>query len=121
MVKKGNYERRDKNMNVNENTNTNTGSVSNANMAANGNQNGNRPVNHRQARENAQRPRVSFQSGRENTQRPRENSQFRNFHTPHRHVGRTKSEETVEDIKTDIQRIEKEIELEIKEIRSLKL
>jgi len=35
--------------------------------------------------------------------------------------GRVKSEETIEDIRTDIARIEKEIELELKEIRSLRL
>jgi len=34
---------------------------------------------------------------------------------------RVKSEETIEDIRTDIARIEKEIELELKEIRSLRL
>jgi hypothetical protein len=34
---------------------------------------------------------------------------------------RNKSEETIEDIKQDIIRLEKEIDLEIKEIRSLKL
>jgi len=34
---------------------------------------------------------------------------------------RNRAEETIEDIKRDIMRIEKEIELEIKEIRSLKL
>lgn len=40
-----------------------------------------------------------------------------------RHTGNYKSraEETIDDIKQDIIRIEKEIELEIKEIRSLKL
>jgi len=32
-----------------------------------------------------------------------------------------KAEETIDDIKTDILRIEKEIELELKEIRSLRL
>lgn len=38
-----------------------------------------------------------------------------------RDSGRTKTEETVEDIKSDIMRIEKEIMLEIKEIKGLKL
>lgn len=39
----------------------------------------------------------------------------------YRNSGRARAEETVEDIKSDIVRIEKEIMLEIKEIRGLKL
>jgi len=38
-----------------------------------------------------------------------------------RFVRKVKSEETVDDIRVDIERIEKEIKLEIEEIRSLKL
>lgn len=37
-----------------------------------------------------------------------------------RHTHKSREEETIEDIKRDIERIEKEIELEIKEIRSMK-
>ena len=37
------------------------------------------------------------------------------------HIPQVKAEETIEDVKTDILRIEKEIELEIREIQSLKL
>ncbi len=40
--------------------------------------------------------------------------------TRHQAVQRVKAEETIDDIKQDIIRLEKEIELEIKEIRSLK-
>lgn len=66
------------------------------------------------------------QNNREN-QRPknfyRENQQRQNFQsqqTP-RYSNRVKPVETVEDIQIDIQRIEKEIELEIKEIKSMRL
>jgi hypothetical protein len=38
----------------------------------------------------------------------------------HQNVQKSRAEETIEDIKQDIIRLEKEIELEIKEIRSLK-
>jgi CCR4-NOT transcriptional regulation complex NOT5 subunit len=41
--------------------------------------------------------------------------------TQSRYRNRVKAEETIDDIKEDIVRIEKEIELEMKEIRSLKL
>lgn len=65
----------------------------------------------------------------------RDNSQNRNYNrdnaskhgSPSSHSGqqrynnKVKTEETIEDIRVDISRIEKEIELEIKEIRSLKL
>lgn len=44
-----------------------------------------------------------------------------NVPAPRYNNSRNRSEETVEDIKEDILRLEKEIELEIKEIRSLKL
>ena len=44
-----------------------------------------------------------------------------NQHSEQKYNNRAKAEETVEDIREDIARIEKEIELEIKEIRSLKL
>lgn len=54
--------------------------------------------------------------GRDNSRQP---------HAGHpsqgRYNNRVKAEETVEDIKADIHRIEKEIQLEIKEIKSLKL
>lgn len=57
---------------------------------------------------------------RENTRETREN---REQYRPHyqRTVIKPQAEETVEDIATDITRIEKEIELELKEIRSMKL
>ena len=45
----------------------------------------------------------------------------RGRHSQSAHALRIKAEETLEDIKTDIVRIEKEIDLEIKEIQSLKL
>lgn len=46
---------------------------------------------------------------------------YSNYHSAPRYNNRIKTEETVDDIKEDIIRIEKEIDLEIKEIRSLKL
>lgn len=68
------------------------------------------------------------------TNRDRENAPVKNFHregtprqnhpnqgSPSRHINRIRAEETVDDIKTDIVRIEKEIELEIKEIKSMRL
>ena len=45
----------------------------------------------------------------------------RGRHSQAVHAHRIKLEETLEDIKTDIVRIEKEIGLEIKEIQNLKL
>ena len=45
----------------------------------------------------------------------------RGRHQPPSHVKKIKAEETLDDIKLDISRIEKEIELEILEIQSLKL
>lgn len=52
---------------------------------------------------------------RDNQQRQHSQTQGPRFST------RNRAEETIDDIKEDIVRIEKEIELEIKEIRSLKL
>lgn len=53
----------------------------------------------------------------------KENASRHNYNNNHssRGNGRVKTEETIEDIRTDIARIEKEIELELKEIRSLRL
>ena len=53
-------------------------------------------------------PRRMHQSGQSQPQVPR-------------HHTRIKVEETVDDIKADITRLEKEIDLEIKEIKSLRL
>lgn len=53
----------------------------------------------------------------------RENTYGQTYSTQNpssRYIPKLKTEETVEDIKTDILRIEKEIELELKEIRSLR-
>lgn len=50
---------------------------------------------------------------------PRQN--FSNQNSPPRYINRIRAEETVEDIRRDISRIEKEIELEIKEIKSLRM
>ena len=44
-----------------------------------------------------------------------------NYHGPRREKQNVKVEETVDDIRQDLKRIEKEIELEIKEIGALKL
>jgi hypothetical protein len=52
---------------------------------------------------------------RDNQPRQHQQSSGPRFNT------RNRAEETIDDIKEDITRIEKEIELEIKEIRSLKL
>ena len=53
------------------------------------------------------------------------NAYFRQNHSnqfsEQKYNNRVKTEETVDDIREDIARIEKEIDLEIKEIRSLKL
>lgn len=64
--------------------------------------------------------------GRENTQIRsfnKDNSMKQNYsnHSSPPRCGRAKEDETVEDIREDIARIEKEIKLELKEIRSLKL
>jgi hypothetical protein len=66
-------------------------------------------------------------SNRENTpgKAPSKSSYFRQNHSnqysTQKYNSRIRTEETVDDIKEDIARIEKEIDLEIKEIRSLKL
>jgi hypothetical protein len=135
MVRKKEYEDRGKNMNGNENTkpNTNVNTNANVNVNANASQNGQKGYGQRPPREQGQ-PRENLQHTRDNSQHPRENSQYRSFHREnsagqgyshqspsHRHVSRSKSEETADDIRTDILRIEKEIDLEIMEIKSLKL
>lgn len=81
------------------------------------------------------------QQARENGQQPRESGQQRSYYRdrvrdndkdvqPRQHTAasagrygalRNRAEETIDDIKLDIIRLEKEIELEIKEIKSLKL
>lgn len=86
-------------------------------------------------------PRVHEQQPRENGQQPRESGQQRGYYRdrvrdndkdaqPRQHTAvsagrygalRNRAEETIDDIKLDITRLEKEIDLEIKEIRSLKL
>ncbi|MCX7841553.1 MAG: hypothetical protein N2489_00570 [Clostridia bacterium] len=60
---------------------------------------------------------------RNNYMREKDNSHRNNFHNnpPQRYGNKSKAEETAEDIKADILRIEKEIDLEIKEIKSLRL
>jgi hypothetical protein len=57
----------------------------------------------------------------------RDNSRQKGYHRDkgknygrYAHTGKSREEETIDDIKRDILRIEKEIELEIKEIRSMK-
>jgi len=66
-------------------------------------------------------------SHRENTQGKAggRNAYFRQNHSSQfseqKYNNRVKADETVDDIREDIARIEKEIDLEIKEIRSLKL
>jgi hypothetical protein len=54
---------------------------------------------------------------RDNQQRPFSNAAGGRFSS----ISRSRAEETIDDIKEDIIRLEKEIDLEIKEIRSLKL
>ena len=68
-------------------------------------------------RENAQNRNFSRDNTAGNPARYNKNAQ----HAPAKNFVRVKAEETVEDIKRDIQRIEKEIQLELKEIRGLKL
>lgn len=135
MVRKNYYESRGKKMNRKESDNTSSGTNENTNGSGSSyNKNrsksyGSRqPKEIQQQRDNSPRPRTNSQvkrettqHTRENPQRPRENLQPRNYHYSGRRVERVKAVETVEDIKKDIIRIEKEIDLEIKEIRSLKL
>ena len=76
-----------------------------------------------QLRENVQRDNHQRNFQRDNTQN-REN--FRDTREPYRQhtqrpVIKPRAEETVEDIAADIGRIEKEIELELKEIKSMRL
>ncbi len=87
-------------------------------------------------------PRAHEQQPRENGQQPRESGQQRGYYRDrvrdndrdaqlrqhsaasggrYGNALRNRAEETIDDIKLDIIRLEKEIELEIKEIRSLKL
>jgi len=54
---------------------------------------------------------------RDNSPRP----SYSNQSSASRHYNRIRSEETIDDIKSDIIRIEKEIELELKEIKTLRL
>ena len=76
-----------------------------------------------QLRENVQRDNHQRNFQRDNTQN-REN--FRDTREPYRQhtqrpVIKPRAEETVEDIAADIGRLEKEIELELKEIKSMRL
>ena len=90
-----------------------------SNNNVNATQNGNN-----QARKNASENSASRDRGL-NKGYQRENTHMTRSSQPHQGAikGATKSKatETVEDIKQDIGRIEKEIELEISEIRSLRL
>lgn len=81
-------------------------------------------------RENTQRDAAQRDnSQRENSQRDGGRPYYRDNQRQHsssqgqyqRNAGRSRTEETIEDIVMDISRIEKEIELEIKEIKSLRL
>lgn len=58
-----------------------------------------------------------IRENRENTPR----RDYSNSGAQPRYASRIRAEETVEDIKVDISRIEKEIQLEIKEIKSMRL
>jgi hypothetical protein len=49
------------------------------------------------------------------------NSRSNSGYNNHRMSNRVKAEETIDDIKADINRIEKEIDLELKEIKSLRI
>jgi len=60
-------------------------------------------------------------SGKSQGKNPYYRQSQSNQYAEQKYNNRVKAEETVEDIREDIARIEKEIELEIKEIRSLKL
>ncbi len=80
------------------------------------------------ARENVQRDnqhKDNFQRNyhRENNNQNRENRENRDSYRQHfqRPAIKPRAEETVNDIAADIGRIEKEIELELKEIRSMRL
>ncbi|ACL74523.1 hypothetical protein [Ruminiclostridium cellulolyticum] len=87
------------------------------------------------SRDNSQRENSGRESGSYNNQH-RENNYQRNYHRENyqgrenresnrQHYQRTairpRAEETVEDIENDIVRIQKEIDLELKEIRSMRL
>jgi len=102
------------------------------------NHNQNRSQSSAKSPDNNRASRAHEQLPKENGQQARENVQQRSFYrdrdkdtqlrqhsaasgTRYGSVIRNKAEETIEDIKLDIIRLEKEIELEIKEIRSLKL
>lgn len=93
--------------------------------------NGGREHNREAGRENGrdnfrENNRDNRENLRENQSRPPRNnmpprqSNYQSQYGSSRY-GRNRADETIEDIRTDIMRIEKEIELEIKEIRSLKL
>ncbi len=75
-------------------------------------------------KENNQRDNSSRENHQKNYHRePQNNKETREPYRQHyqRNVIKPKTEETVEDIANDIVRIEKEIDLEIKEIKSLRL
>lgn len=80
----------------------------------------NQPVRniHRENRDNRDsRDGKEIRENRENTPR----RDYSNSGAQPRYASRIRAEETVEDIKVDISRIEKEIQLEIKEIKSMRL
>lgn len=94
------------------------------------NNNGPRNSHEQNPSRDAAQPRENNQ-GRDN-HHPKESGQQRYSHRDNQHrqnssghsysrYGRTRAEETVDDIKLDISRLEKEIDLEIKEIKSLRL
>lgn len=95
---------------------------------------GQNPQNSNQPQNKNNDPAVKAQNDRPEGGRPREGGQNRGYYRdnqqrPHtssqpsgpRYSSRNRVEETIDDIKEDIIRIEKEIEMEIKEIKSLKL
>ncbi|MGE5613951.1 MAG: hypothetical protein ACM3XR_06045 [Bacillota bacterium] len=69
------------------------------------------------SRDSGQQRGYSREKGRETESQPRHSG----YSGRHQGNYKNRSEETIDDIKQDIIRLEKEIELEIKEIRSLKL
>jgi len=66
-------------------------------------------------RENVQQQNKSFNRGNPVRQN------YSGQHSPPRFSNKIRTDETIDDIKEDISRIEKEIELELKEIKSMKL
>ncbi|MDF2524387.1 MAG: hypothetical protein K0R31_2028 [Clostridiales bacterium] len=67
-------------------------------------------------RDNSFKPNYGGQNQTSNNTGTNSNSSYSS-----RYSNRVKAVETIDDIKTDITRLEKEIELELKEIRSLRL